>query len=144
MSSGESWLGRFRGRASLFAMLFVIPLAAGAAAQGQDRPAPPRVAPKPAVGAPSDPNFESAKTAFEALPEADRKAIQDALVWTGDFNAVVSGAFGRRTFEALGAYRTRAGAIPSIRAGARRSWPPVPPPRRRRASGSRPIPEPAP
>ena len=109
MSSGESWLGRFRGRASLFAMLFVIPMAAGAAAQGQDRPAPPRVAPKPAVGAPSDPNFESAKAAFEALPEADRKAIQDALVWTGDFNAVVSGAFGRRTFEALGAYRTRAG-----------------------------------
>jgi hypothetical protein len=105
MSSGGSWLGRFRGGTCLLVLLF----ATGAGAQGQDRPVPPRMAPQPAVGASADPGFEAAKAAFEALPEADRKAVQDALVWTGDFNAVVSGAFGRRTFEALGAYRTRAG-----------------------------------
>jgi hypothetical protein len=84
-------------------------LLATGAAQAQDRPAPPRALPKPppAAAASIDPAFESVKAAFEALPEADRKAIQDALVWTSDFNAVVSGTFGRRTFEALGAYRTR-------------------------------------
>ena len=62
-----------------------------------------RARPAPVAGAPADPAFEAAKATFEALPEADRKAVQDALVWTGDFNAVVSGAFGRRTFEALNA-----------------------------------------
>ena len=73
--------------------------------------APPRAAPKPppAAGAPADLAFEGAKAAFEALPEADRKAVQEALVWTGDFNAVVSGTFGRRTFEALSAYQARSG-----------------------------------
>jgi hypothetical protein len=108
MGSGGSWLGRFRNATMLVTTL----LAAGGAA-AQDRPAPPRVLPKPppAVGAPADPAFEAAKTAFESLPEADRKAVQDALVWTGDFNAVVSGAFGRRTYEALGAYRSRSGAV---------------------------------
>jgi hypothetical protein len=76
----------------------------------QSRPvAPPAAARPAATGAQADPAFEAAKMAFEALPEADRKAVQDALVWTGDFNAVVSGAFGRRTFEALNAYRVRTG-----------------------------------
>ncbi|MCJ2141009.1 serine protease [Methylobacterium sp. E-066] len=74
------------------------------------RPAQP--APKaasPAKPVAPDPAFETTRAAFEALTEADRKAIQDALVWTGDFNAVVSGAFGRRIFDALTAYRTRTG-----------------------------------
>lgn len=78
----------------------------------QDHPAPSRPALKaasPARPAAPDPAFEAARAAFEALLEAERKAIQDALVWTGDFNAVVSGAFGRRTYDALTAYRTRAG-----------------------------------
>ena len=76
---------------------------------------PKPLAPKetPSKAAAPDPAFEAAKAAFEALPEADRKALQDALVWTGDFNAVVSGAFGRRTFEALEAFRARAGGDPS-------------------------------
>ena len=85
-------------------------LLANGAADAQDRPAPLRPPPKPpTAGAPADPAFETAKTAFEALPEADRKAVQEALVWTGDFNTVVSGAFGRRTFEALKAYQARSG-----------------------------------
>ncbi|MBE7248201.1 MAG: serine protease, partial [Actinomycetospora chiangmaiensis] len=92
------------------AFLLVCLLGTGAA-QAQDRAAPARALPKSplAAAAPADPAFESAKAAFEALAEANRKAIQDALVWTGDFNAVVSGTFGRRTFEALGAYRARSG-----------------------------------
>lgn len=39
--------------------------------------------------------------AFDALPEADRKAAQDALIWTGDYLGVVDGAFGRRSREAF-------------------------------------------
>ncbi|MCJ2053414.1 serine protease [Methylobacterium sp. J-070] len=123
MDSGASSRGRLPGasRARRAAVLG-IPLAAAAVLvqvavlephaqefraqefRAQDRPVPPRAAP-----APVDPAVEAARAAFEALPEAERKAIQDALVWTGDFNAVVSGAFGRRTFEALNAYRARSG-----------------------------------
>ncbi|MCJ2135653.1 serine protease [Methylobacterium sp. J-026] len=104
MDSGGSWLDGIRGATVLLAGLLA---AAQAQAQAQARPVPPRAA--PAAGAPVDPAFEAAKAGFEALPEAERRAVQEALVWTGDFNAVVSGAFGRRTFEALDAYRTRAG-----------------------------------
>jgi hypothetical protein len=42
--------------------------------------------------------------AFDALPEADRKAMQDALVWTGDYQGVVDGVFGRRSREAFFAF----------------------------------------
>ncbi|MCJ2063455.1 serine protease [Methylobacterium sp. J-088] len=105
MASGTSWWGRLPGadRRQAAALLALL-LAAGPAA-AQDQPRPSRAA--PAAAAPADPAFEGAKAAFEALPEPERKAIQDALVWTGDFNAVVSGTFGRRTFEALNAYRAR-------------------------------------
>ncbi|TXN54400.1 serine protease, partial [Methylobacterium sp. WL6] len=69
------------------------------------KPQPPR----PPAAAP-DPAFEAMRAGFEALPEAERKALQDALVWTGDYNSVVNGAFGRRTFEALSAARARTDA----------------------------------
>lgn len=84
-------------------MLAVLTQGGPASAQTQPPPAPPKlVQPKPA-----DPAVDSARIAFEALPEAERKALQDALVWTGDFNGVVSGAFGRRTHEALQAFAAR-------------------------------------
>lgn len=128
------------------ALAILIALGTGPVA-GQDRPAPARVAPRPAPapGALADPAFEAMRAGFEALPEADRKAVQDALVWTGDFNAVVSGAFGRRTFEALNAYAARTGgADPSIRAAGRRCWPPARRRGTRRVSALRSIPGPAP
>ena len=78
-------------------------LAAPAVAQAPKAP-PPR-----APAAAPDPALEAMRAAFEALPEPERKALQDALVWTGDYNSVVNGAFGRRTFEALNAARARAG-----------------------------------
>ncbi|MCJ2125019.1 serine protease [Methylobacterium sp. J-077] len=96
--------------APLLAVLLLGSLTASGLAQ--DRPVTTRPAPKtasPAKPAASDPAFEATRAVFEALPEAERKAVQDALVWTGDFNAVVSGAFGRRTFDALTAYRARTG-----------------------------------
>lgn len=81
-------------------LLLAAGLGAPAAAQG------PGPAPKAAA---SDPAFEAAKAAFEALPETERKALQDALIWTGDYNSVVAGTFGRRTFEALNAHQARNG-----------------------------------
>ena len=89
------------------AALALVGLALGASAQG----APPPAAPKPATPAP-DPVFEAARSAFEALPEPERRALQDALVWTGDYNGVTTGGFGRRTFEGIAAYQRRTGAAP--------------------------------
>ena len=66
----------------------------------------PRLPPAPAAAAP-DPVFEAARLQFESLPEAERRSVQDALIWTGDFQGVTSGAFGRRTMEALNAYAAR-------------------------------------
>jgi peptidoglycan hydrolase-like protein with peptidoglycan-binding domain len=57
------------------------------------RPAPP-----PAL-------LDAARLAFEALPEADRKAVQDGLIWTGHYSGVADGAFGRQTFEAITAFQ---------------------------------------
>ena len=62
-------------------------------------PAKPAAAPNPAI--------EAARLVYEALPLADRVAIQDGLVWTGDYSGSLDGTFGRMTFEAIAAYQTR-------------------------------------
>jgi peptidoglycan hydrolase-like protein with peptidoglycan-binding domain len=49
---------------------------------------------------------------FEKLSEAERRAIQDALVWTGDHTGVTTGGFGPRTFQAISAYQRRAKLTP--------------------------------
>ncbi|BAU90030.1 peptidoglycan binding domain-containing protein [Methylorubrum populi] len=89
-------------------------LASGAIAQTPAPPAP-AVRPRPAAPIPPapDPAFEAARTAFEALPEAERRGLQDALVWTGDYNGVTTGAFGKRSFEGIQTYQTRTGATPT-------------------------------
>ncbi len=72
-------------------------------------PGPARAAPP---AAPAQAQADPLKDAFEALPEADRRALQAALVWTGDFNGAVAGTFGPRTREALLAFADRSGAAP--------------------------------
>ncbi len=52
-----------------------------------------------------NPQMAAAQTSFEALPEAERKAIQMDLIWTGHFNGAVSGAFGPLTFRAINALK---------------------------------------
>jgi len=64
--------------------------------------APP---PAPAV-APVDPVLAAQKTAFDAMSEADRKAIQEALIWTGLYVGTVDGAFGKRTRDSILAWQT--------------------------------------
>lgn len=63
--------------------------------------------PSPALPGPADAAFEAARAAFERLPEADRRALQDALVWTGDYPSTTTGEFGRRTFEGIETYQRR-------------------------------------
>ncbi len=46
------------------------------------------------------------KAAFMGLPEATRKAAQEALVWLGLYVGVNDGDFGRRTRDAILAYQT--------------------------------------
>ncbi|MDB5532617.1 MAG: putative peptidoglycan binding protein [Hyphomicrobiales bacterium] len=76
-------------------------VAIASAAQAQ-QPAAPAATPAP------DPVFEAAKAAFEALPETDRRAIQDALIWTGDYKSNVDGNFGRGTRDSIIAFARRA------------------------------------
>jgi hypothetical protein len=60
----------------------------------------------PAAASPAgDATFEAQKAAFEALSDADRKTIQDGLVWTGDYIGIVDGAFGKRTRDSILAYQ---------------------------------------
>jgi hypothetical protein len=60
--------------------------------------------PAPAASPSADPVYDSQKAAFDALPEADRRAIQDSLVWSGQYLGVVDGVFGKRTRDAILAY----------------------------------------
>jgi hypothetical protein len=94
MSSGRAaWLGL-----TLSAAALILGESAALAAQNQTPP------PAPAAGA-ADQVFQTQKTAFDALPEVDRRAIQDALVWTGDYNGVVDGSFGKRTRDSILSYQ---------------------------------------
>jgi len=62
--------------------------------------------PAPTPPAAVDARTEAQKSAFLAMPEADRKAVQDALGWLGLYNGAVDGAFGKRTRDAVLAYQT--------------------------------------
>ena len=62
-----------------------------------------------APAAPVDPAFEASKKIYESLPDADRRGIQDGLVWTGDYKGNVDGEFGRGTRAAIIAFAQRSG-----------------------------------
>lgn len=72
------------------------------------------VSPQPVrAQAPSDAAMDAARSAYESLAETDRKAIQDALIWTGDYSGVTDGTFGRQTFAAITAYQRRTRQAPN-------------------------------
>jgi hypothetical protein len=93
------------------AILSGLMLAVPASAQTQ-RPAAPAAPAAPANAAPAapalDPAQAASKAAFEQLAEAERRAIQNDLIWTGDFNGVAGGEFGKRTYDAMLAFERRA------------------------------------
>lgn len=64
--------------------------------------------PAPSLGSrTADPVVDAARSAFESLPETDRRAIQEGLIWSGDYSGTADGTFGRQTFEAIAAYQRR-------------------------------------
>jgi hypothetical protein len=65
----------------------------------------------PAPAAPAqNPQLAAAQASFEAIPEAERKAIQTDLIWTGHFNGAASGSYGPLTFRAINALKAGRGA----------------------------------
>ena len=79
-------------------------IAALIATVGLSVPATAQTAPRQ-----QDAAFEAARLAFETLPEQDRRAIQEALIWTGDYKGAVDGGYGRGTRTAMIAWARRMG-----------------------------------
>lgn len=85
--------GRRTGPARALALIAALAMAGEALAQA------PRAV-RPGITAEN-------RAAFEALDAAQRRAIQDDLLWTGDYAGTVDGVFGPRTFEAIVAWQRR-------------------------------------
>ena len=94
--------------------LVLAPLGGGVEAASAPRP----LGPSPSGAGPSGPNASGTATGgttgYDALSEADRRAIQDALIWTGDYVGVASGLFGPKSHEAIAAYAKRVGLPPNV------------------------------
>lgn len=58
---------------------------------------------------PADPRLTAATQAYAALPEAERKAIQADLIWTGHLNSAATGNFGALTFRAVNGFKAGRG-----------------------------------
>jgi hypothetical protein len=105
-----------------------IPVEGAAAANSDAKPAAkgePKG--KPAKGKQSKPAATATKTekaekndksekiskevadSYNAIPLAERVAIQSDLIWTGDYNGVLSGEFGERSVAAVKAFQKRKG-----------------------------------
>jgi peptidoglycan hydrolase-like protein with peptidoglycan-binding domain len=54
-----------------------------------------------------NPLFDAAKTAADTAGVAETAAIQRSLILTGDLNALATGEYGKRTFEAIKAFQKR-------------------------------------
>ncbi len=65
----------------------------------------------PAAPAPN-PQTVAAQSAFDALPEAERRAIQTDLIWAGAFNGAVSGSFGPLTFRGINTIKAASKGAP--------------------------------
>lgn len=61
-----------------------------------------------------NPQLAAAQTTFETLPEAERKAIQTDLIWTGHLNSAASGGYGPLTFRAVNAFKAGKGAADGL------------------------------
>lgn len=104
----DATTGRSRRRAAMWRVLLVAPtlmLTCGLAVA--QAPAP-------------NPQLAAAQMRFEAMPEAERKAIQGDLIWTGHFNGAASGTYGPLTFRAINALKGGRGVPDGLLAPAER------------------------
>ena len=51
--------------------------------------------------------LDAARVAWEGMPLPDRLAVQEGLIWAGDYAGSIDGTFGRMSFEALTAFQAR-------------------------------------
>jgi hypothetical protein len=65
--------------------------------------------PQPAPTKKRPPPANSTKAVYDAMPLADRIALQADLVWTGHLNSIADGAWGERSLAAVKAYQKRKG-----------------------------------
>jgi peptidoglycan hydrolase-like protein with peptidoglycan-binding domain len=65
---------------------------------------------KDAAAEKGEPAAKAIADSYNALPLAERIAIQSDLIWTGDYNGVLSGEFGDRSIAAVKAFQKRKGA----------------------------------
>lgn len=100
-------LARGASRVCAAGFLAVLPVVAG----GGMTPARAQQAPA-AAQQPVDPAFAAAMAYYDRLPEAERKAIQENLIWTGDFAGAGTGGFGPLTWKGIQAFQKRAGVKP--------------------------------
>ena len=91
---------------------------AGCAAEGRRRPRQRPGKTKPAKkeakaesrqGRTRKPRVNAIAASYDAIPLAERLAIQTDLVWTGDYNGAVNGEFGERAIAAVKAFQKRNG-----------------------------------
>ena len=60
---------------------------------------------------------DATQAVFQALDEPTRRAVQDALIWTGDYFGSVTGGYGPRTRDAITAYASKHGMTPAALMG---------------------------
>lgn len=80
----------------------------------------PAMAQAPAPAAVPNPQLAAAQASFEALPEAERKAIQTDLIWSGHFSGAPSGSYGPLTFRAINALKAGRGQADGVLSAADR------------------------
>jgi hypothetical protein len=65
----------------------------------------PALAQAPTPAPAPNPQLAAAQVTFETLPEAERRAIQTDLIWSGHFSGAVTGSYGPLTFRAINALK---------------------------------------
>jgi peptidoglycan hydrolase-like protein with peptidoglycan-binding domain len=84
--------------------------AAEPAKQGAAKPAPVKKEAKAkAPKAEQKAAMDAIGASYTAIPLPERIAIQNDLVWTGDYNGVINGEFGERAIAAVKAFQKRKG-----------------------------------
>jgi peptidoglycan hydrolase-like protein with peptidoglycan-binding domain len=94
---------------ALVALLALWPASGDAA---KKKPAAAAAAPKAATKPPTKPGPPAPGTpraVYAAMPEAERKAIQADLIWTGDYNWLIEADFGDSSVAAVKAFQKRNG-----------------------------------
>ena len=98
-------------RPVLAATLIVV--ATGAAAQAQSTSPPAGARAKQVATVPGRPAVQKPADTANAMPQAERQAIQSDLAWVGQYNGAISGDVSERMVEAIKEYQKALGDKPT-------------------------------